>query len=517
MFSRKDKAQIKSQGIKMETIQQQLKNFQQGFPDVQLAKAATPGDGITQIPEDQLGIYQQVFATKGQKLSLMKFVPASGAATRMFKTLYDFMNHYMESEEEYLEFLSKKGSGTMFNFFDKLEDFPFYQDLCQAVQRNGLEMEKLINKNQFKELLSILLSAKGLNYGNLPKGLLKFHRYKPTSRTAFDEHLTEALHYARNAKGTARIHLTVSPEHKKLFAKHLKSIRKEYENKHNGTLRVSFSIQKSSTDTLAVDMNNEPYRNEDNTLLFRPGGHGALIENLNELKADIVFIKNIDNVVPDRLKTQTYLYKEVLAGVLIQYQEKIFKYLNTLKKTSSISSDILEEIIIFTKEKLCILPPIDFSNKSQKDIIKYLTTILNRPIRVCGMVRNEGEPGGGPFWVKNDNGTISLQIVEAAQINLDDPQQKTIMEQSTHFNPVDLVCGLKNHTGKKFNLTDFVNKDAGFIAYKSQGGHELKAMELPGLWNGAMANWNTVFVEVPIVTFNPVKTIFDLLRIEHRN
>jgi hypothetical protein len=517
MFSRKDLAQLKTRGIPAKTAKEQLSQLEKGFPKMQLLKPATPGDGIQQLTEEELAEYQRFFESNINKLSLLKFVPASGAATRMFKTLYDFLNTYQDTEEDYLKFLSNKEQGTMFQFFEHIEEFPFYQDLKNTASESGSEIDKLLQKNQFKQVLALILTKKGLNYGNLPKGLLKFHHYKTRSRTSFEEHIVEALSYCKNSKGNAQLHLTVSEDHKKLFAKQLKICRKQHEEKHQGKVKVSFSVQKASTDTIAATLDNQPYRNEDGTILFRPGGHGALIENLNELKADIIFIKNIDNVVPDRLKEETIHYKKVLGGILLNYQEYIFEYLKILSKSKLIPSEKLNEMLRFTEENLCIQPPENMYYKSREEIVAYLQTILNRPIRVCGMVRNEGEPGGGPFWAKNPDGTISLQIVEGSQIDKEDKKQLQIQEQATHFNPVDLVCGIKDYRGKKFDLRQFIDPNTGFVSVKSQNGNKLKAMELPGLWNGAMSNWNTIFVEVPIITFNPVKTVFDLLRIEHRN
>lgn len=517
MFSKQDQSQFEAKAIDIKTIEEQLSNFKTGFPKMKLKKPATIDDGILQIGSDEQDIYQEVFTAHVKDLSLLKFVPASGAATRMFKPLYDFLNTYQDTEDEYLKFLCNKGPETMFNFFDRIEDFAFYGDLRNVVSENNLDLEKMIDKNQFKQILAMLLTRKGLNYANLPKGLLKFHRYKHFSRTAFEEHLVETLNYAKNFKGDAQIHLTVSDDHKELFEDRLEKTKEKFEEKYDGKLQVGYSVQKSSTDTIAVDINNEPFRNEDGTILFRPGGHGALIENLNELDADIVFIKNIDNIVPDRLKGPTYKFKKVLAGVLLEYQAFIFEYLKVLEQDNNISQDTLDEMLAFLEEKLCIKAPANLKIEDPEKLKQYLFTKLNRPIRVCGMVKNDGEPGGGPFWSRNLDGSVSLQIVEGSQIDKQDVRQKNILERSTHFNPVDLICGIRDVKGNKFDLPKFIDKQTGFISQKSHDGNDLKAMELPGLWNGAMSDWNTLFVEVPTVTFNPVKTVFDLLRIEHRN
>ena len=517
MFSEKDLSQFQSKGIAQETIEEQLNNFSTGFPKMKLKKPATKEDGITQIKDEELEIYEEVYNTHSKDLSLLKFVPASGAASRMFKSLYDFLNTYQDTEDEYLKFLCHKGPETMFNFFDRLEDFAFYGDLKNVITDSEMDLEKMLDKNQFKQILAMLLNNKGLNYGNLPKGLLKFHRYKLYSRTSFEEHLVEALNYTKNKNNEAKIHLTVSEDHKELFNQRFQKTKSTFEEKYDGKLNVDYSVQKSSTDTIAVDLNNEPYRNEDGTILFRPGGHGALIENLNELDADVVFIKNIDNVVPDRLKETTYQFKKVLAGLLLEYQSIIFEYLKLLEEDKNLTQENLDEMLAFLEEKLCTTAPASLKKDNPEKLKKYLFDKFNRPIRVCGMVKNEGEPGGGPFWARNNDGSVSLQIIEGSQIDKSDVRQKNIFERATHFNPVDLVCGIKDYKGNKFVLQNYIDKQTGFISNKSYNRSELKAMELPGLWNGAMSDWNTVFVEVPIITFNPVKTIFDLLRIEHRN
>lgn len=517
MFSEQDLSQFQARGIKTETIEEQLHNFKEGFPKLKLKKPATIGDGLTSLEENELEFYEEVYSENAHELSTIKFVPASGAASRMFKSLFDFLNTYQDTEDEYLKFLCEKGPETMFNFFERLEDFAFNGDLKNICIENGLELDKMLDKNQFKQVLAMLLTRKGLNYGNLPKGLLKFHRYKHYSRTAFEEHLVEALNYTKNKESVAKIHLTVSEEHETLFKRRYEKTKDAFEEKYEGTIDVNYSFQKPSTDTIAVDINDEPFRNEDGSILFRPGGHGALIENLNELNADIVFIKNIDNVVPDRLKSTTYQYKKVLAGQLLECQANIFEYMELLNDDKELSQEQLDEMLLFLEEKLCTVTPSAIKKDQPEKLRAYLLKKFNRPIRVCGMVKNEGEPGGGPFWARNADGSVSLQIVEGSQIDKSDVRQKNILERSTHFNPVDLVCGIKDYKGNKFDLHNFIDKQTGFISAKSHNGSDLKAMELPGLWNGAMSDWNTIFVEVPIITFNPVKTVFDLLRIEHRN
>jgi hypothetical protein len=378
----------------------------------------------------------------------------------------------------------------------------------------GIDIDTCIHTHEYNSIIDFLLLEKGLNYAALPKGLLKFHKYNNTSRTAFEEHFVEAADYSSDIHGEASIHFTLSPEHIYKFKNLIQHTIEGYEQNLNVRFNITYSIQKPGTDTIAVDLNNQPFCESDGSLLFRPGGHGALLENLNELNGDIIFIKNIDNIVPDRLKEETYKYKKAIGGLLVEFQEEVWKYLRLLE-AGNVHEDLLDEIIQFTNDQLNI--PLAFSaSLSNDEKVKILFSKFNRPIRVCGMVKNEGEPGGGPFWTKNSNGELSLQIVESSQIDMDNTEQKNIFKSSTHFNPVDLVCGVKDYKGFNFNLLNYTDPATGFISIKSKDGRELKALELPGLWNGAMADWITIFVEVPIITFNPVKTVNDLLREEHQ-
>ena len=358
-----------------------------------------------------------------------------------------------------------------------------------------------------------MLDKSGLNYGQLPKGLLLFHNYSEGPRTPMEEHLVEGALYAESG-GEANVHFTVSHEHLQLFEQKVADKQAQYAQKYGIKYNISFSEQKPSTDTVAANPDNTPFRNEDGSLLFRPGGHGALIENLNEISADVVFIKNIDNVVPDRLKPETVTYKQVIAGILVSLQKKVFQYLEILE-SGAYTHETLEEIIRFVKHDLCCKKK-DIKNLEDAELVIFLKEKLNRPIRVCGVVKNVGEPGGGPFLTYNQDGTVSLQILESSQIDKTNEEYMRMFKEGTHFNPVDLVCAIKDYKGKPFNLPDYVDKTTGFISSKSKNGKELKALELPGLWNGAMSNWNTIFVEVPLGTFNPVKTVNDLLREQHQ-
>lgn len=490
MFLEKDFSQINELGIDLETVYQQINDFKEGFPFMQLQKAATLNDGVMKLTDEQLESFTALYEKKVSKLVPLKFVPASGAATRMFKSLFSFLEE-------------GKSDKSTDQFFDKLNDFAFAEDLKKILPENA--------DNQ--TIVDYYLTRKGLDYGSLPKGLLKFHQYENESRTALEEHLVEGANYANN-EGNVKLHFTVSPEHLSRFLKLLNKVVPVYEEKFNVKYDISFSEQRRSTDTIAVNMDNTPFREKDGLLLFRPAGHGALLANLNDIIADIIFIKNIDNVVPDRIKQPTIAYKKALAGVLLKFQDRIFDYQFQLKEWAS--EPLLMELSHFFERELCVLPPVGFMGMNHNEKVMYYQKKLNRPLRVCGVVPNTGEPGGGPFWCKNSDGSTSLQIVESAQVDMEDEAQKIIFNESTHFNPVDLICSMKNYKNKKFDLMEFRDSKTGFVTQKSKDGKDLKAQELPGLWNGSMANWNTIFVEVPLITFNPVKTVNDLLREEHQ-
>ena len=506
MLNANDLKQLADKGISEQQIEEQLACFVKGFPYLEIAASASVEKGIMVVSQEDQATYMDAWDTYlAKNKRILKFVPASGAASRMFKNLYEFLSASYDVPTSDFE---KK-------FFSEITRFAFYNALnavCLANEEK--DIPALIAAGNYKAVVSNLLDAKGLNYGQLPKGLLLFHRAGETIRTAMEEHLAEGAMYAKNNAGEVNIHFTVSPEHKALFEQLVSEKKQAYEEKFSVGYDLSFSVQKPSTDTVAADMENNPFRDKNGKLLFRPGGHGALIENLNDIDADVVFVKNIDNVVPDSFKCSTVIFKKVIAGVLVTLQERIFNYLNLIE-TGKYSHDQVEEMIHFLQDDLCIKNP-DTKLLEDAELILYIKSKLLRPLRVCGMVKNVGEPGGGPFLAQNPDGTVSPQILESSQIDLKDPAKKAMFEQGTHFNPVDLVCALKNHKGEKYNLPDYVDKNTGFISYKSKDGRELKALELPGLWNGAMSDWNTVFVEVPIETFNPVKTVNDLLRSEHQ-
>ena len=507
MVTNKDLEQIQSKGLSLTDIENQKQNFKNGFPYLNIERPAKVGDGLIKLNSKEVEAFIQLFDDR--QADTLKFVPASGAASRMFKFLFAF---YEDVKEQY-QSLDEIENIDVKKFFEKIQQFAFYDELKLTISVNNLSIDDLLSKGQYRKILKYFLFESGLNYGQKPKGVLLFHKYKNIVKTAFEEHLVEGAKYAI-LNNKVKIHFTISPEHYEMFYKLFKKLRKDLETQYQVEFEISFSQQKSSTDIIAVDLNNELFRNTDGSLLLRPGGHGALIENLNDLDADIIFIKNIDNIVPDKIKDITVQYKKALAGVLLSYKERIFTYLERID-SKDYDKDLLNEIKDFITEELCVEFKLD-NNLSLDQYAEILAEKLNRPIRVCGMVENEGEPGGGPFWVKHSDGTVDLQIVESSQINQSDKEQLHILKSSTHFNPVDLICSTKDYKGEKFDLLKYRDSNTGFISKKSKDGEELKAQELPGLWNGAMANWNTIFVEVPILTFNPVKTVNDLLRPEHQ-
>lgn len=515
-----DRRDLAERGIREEQILSQVEIFKQGIPPIKLLRPCTVGDGIQVVDSDEeerlIALYREA-AVSGRA---MKFVPASGAATRMFQLLFSVNHKFPDLDAKKLRKAAEQGNKDVekfLQFFRDLKKFAFYDQLKELLDEQGCQLEKLRAQENYKKILSVLLEPEGLNYNNLPKGLIKFHQYPDGSRNPLEEHLVEAAAYTCDANRITRVHFTISiPTDSKddEFA-YIEAIRQRYEKLTGAQFRLSFSNQKKSTDTIAVDLENQPYREADGRLHFRPGGHGALLENLDDLRGDIVFVKNIDNVVPDHLKPPTYRYKMILGGCLVKLQNEIFGYLKKLDRGDR-DAELLGGAFKFAREQLSISIPgeIEFGPKEKQ--AEFLFTRLNRPLRVCGTVKNQGEPGGGPFWVALDADTSSLQIVESSQLDLSHPAQQKIWESSTHFNPVDLVCGMRDFRGQPFSLTEFRDAHSGFISRKSKNGRELKALELPGLWNGAMAFWNTVFVEVPIITFNPVKTVFDLLRPEHQ-
>ena len=504
-LSEKDLQQLAAKGITVEKLEQQLAEFKTGFPFLKLEGPAAIGKGIVAPSADEVKAYVKEWEDyKAEGKKIVKFVPASGAASRMFKDIFSFTD--AEYDVPTTDFEKK--------YFDNIEKFAFYDALDALLKaQEGKGVKELLAEGKYKTVAKGMLAKDGLNYGQLPKGMLLFHNYADGARTPMEEHLVEGALYAAS-NGEANVHFTVSHEHLDFFKNKVAEKADKYASEYNIKYNISFSEQKPSTDTVAANPDGTPFRNEDGSLLFRPGGHGALIENLNEIDADVIFVKNIDNVVPDRLKEETVEWKQVIAGVLVNLQKKAFAYLELLDAGTYTHEDLLE-IIKFVQDELCCRKS-DIKELEDADLVIYLRKKLNRPMRVAGVVKNVGEPGGGPFLAYNEDGTYSLQILESSQIDKKNETYMKYFTEGTHFNPVDLVCAVKDYKGQPFNLPEFVDRKTGFISSKSKSGKELLALELPGLWNGAMSDWNTVFVEVPLGTFNPVKTVNDLLRDQHQ-
>ncbi len=506
MLNENDAQLLEKKGISEEKMNAQLERFGMGFPFLKISAAAGVEKGIKALSTEETERYLAAWEdyVNGQH-KVVKFVPASGAASRMFKDMFAFLDAGYDVPTTNFEK----------TFFNKLPDAAFRKSLDDTCQRlYGSSTEELVAQGEYKKVVNAMLGKDGMNYGQLPKGVLEFHKYGSATRTPLEEHLVEGALYAKSKDGDVNVHFTVSPEHRPLFEQLVAQKKAKLEAEYSAKYAIDFSEQKPSTDTIAANPDNTPFRNADGSLLFRPGGHGALIENLNDIDADVIFIKNIDNVVHDRLKADTITYKKLLAGVLVDCQQKAHAYLHKLDG-GSYTMDDLRDMLQYVQKTLCCKNP-ETKMLEDTELAIYLRKKLNRPIRVCGMVRNVGEAGGGPFLAYNPDGTISPQILESSQIDMNDPEKKAMFEQGTHFNPVDLVCAVKDYQGKPFDLTAYVDSDTGFISSKSKDGKELKALELPGLWNGAMSDWNTVFVEVPLSTFNPVKTVNDLYREQHQ-
>ncbi len=504
-----DLEQIAAKGITKEKVKNQIEIFKEGIPFVHLVNAAVVGEGIRKFTTREQNSLIGTFDEKKNGLSLLKFVPASGAASRMFKALFNFLDAYDPKKESLNAYFKRTNDTALKKFSEGLKDFPFYKKVQERIKGKAANSDE-----ELYLFVKEMMSEEGLNYGFYPKGLLPFHDYGSHSATPFEKHLKEAANYAK-VDGEANLHFTISEQHIGLFTKEYSAVNERLSKATDTVFNVTYSYQKGSTDTIAVDMENNPFRNSDGSLLFRPGGHGALIENLNEEEADIIFIKNIDNVVVPKVQEELVNSKKMLAGLLLQVQEKAFAYAEKIDN-EELTAEMMLEIKEFLENELNVRFVDKYPSFSIGEQIEILKDKINRPIRICGMVKNEGEPGGGPFWIKNAHNHVSLQIIESAQIDMSNPKQVEILKNATHFNPVDLVCGVKNYKGEKYNLLNYVDHKQGFITEKTKEGKALKALELPGLWNGAMAYWNTIFVEVPLATFNPVKTVNDLLKPTHQ-
>ena len=509
-FNSFDFIEIFQRKINLETLENQFLILKNGLPKITIDRPAHINDGIVTVSNDEAVYHANYFDEKNKNIKLKKFVPASGAASRMFKFLTEFINDFRPNEESINAYINRKNDKNLSLFLVAKEKFAFHDAVLETAKALVSDFETANKDTKDYAFIKAMLSPKHFDFANKPKGVLPFHKYNDHIATAIEEHLNECVSYA-TSNNKSNLHFTVSEEHQGDFETIVNQIKSKFEIPNNCTICVKYSYQDKATDVIAVDLEGNPFRDDNGQLVFRPGGHGALIENLNRLHADIIFIKNIDNIIQNHIEIVT-LYKKALAGIVLQIQENVFNYLRLLD-SRVVSNENLNEIVKFLASKLNISVLEDFSKYTKESKIEYLFNVLNRPIRVCGMVKNEGEPGGGPFWVRDAKGSTFLQIIEASQVDAD---QVKILEKATHFNPVDLVCATKNYQGQYFDLTQFIDKNTGFIVDKNKNGKPLKAYELPGLWNGAMAKWLTIFVEVPLITFNPVKTVNDLLKPAHQ-
>ncbi|MBP5411961.1 MAG: DUF4301 family protein [Bacteroidales bacterium] len=503
MFTEQDYAAIKAHQIDMASLNNQCSMVLCDCARVKLSAPIQPGNGLYEVNDKYIEQSLNSYVKKTGDKKIVKFVPASGAATRMFKDIYVYLNE-------------GKLPHSVQAVIDSLSKFAFYSSLQQCMQKAGLDMETQALQDNYKIIFTYLLEKEGLNYAHLPKGLLEFHSYPHQEvRTAAEEHLVEAALYAVSGDKKAHVHFTISPEHEQLFKDFISQKQEKYEQMLNVTYDITYSFQHPSTDTLAFDEDNKPFRDEKGNLVFRPGGHGSLIKNLNDIDADIVFIKNIDNVTMDMYKADTIKYKKVLASLLMDMQQEVFAGMRMLDNNAHPTPAQLQTCEEMLSKNFFVVLPHYYYEMDTKGRAQYLCRLMNRPMRVCGVVKQEGEPGGGPFWTVDNNGMRNLQIVETSEMDLNDTAQQEIVSSSSYFNPVDIACSIKNYKGEKFQLSDFVDYQRYFVSSKSSNGKTLKAIENPGLWNGAMSNWLTVFVSTPISTFSPVKTVNDLLRKEH--
>ncbi len=516
-FTEEDILQIRESGLTLEDVCKQLHLFKNPSNHLRIDRPCTLHDGIHVLDDADLSHYIQTAEKAQNQGRLSKFVPASGKASRMFKFLEVALSSFGDMDTKKIEKLSAEGhtdAKETLKFIHGLPRFAFYQELEDAAEKAQKPLGTVLKKGEFSDMIGFLLYARPTNYANLPKGLLKFHRYRGESRTAFEEQLIESADYLRDQKGNCRVHFTVSPEHETLFQSFAGKAMHKYESAYQCRFQIIFSLQKAQTRVLAVDPQNHPARLKNGQLLFRPGGHGALLENLNDLSGDIVFIRNIDNVVSEAYMPETRRWEKIMSGYLLELQSAVFRWISCLMSQHK-SERVLQGALEFASKHLSVYFPEELAASPHSVRYKFLIDKLNRPLRVCGMVENSGEPGGGPFWVKKKSDGLSLQIVEGSQIDSQSARQKSLFSSSTHFNPVDMVCGLKDWRGKAFDLRHYVDEQAVFISQKFEEGKEIKILELPGLWNGSMSDWNTVFVEVPRSNFCPVKTINDLLRDRH--
>lgn len=513
MITEKDIQFIEFRGNDIQTIESQLKILQYGIKSASLMRPATIGDGIHAFDYFTRSKYIESFDSDKESYDILRFIPASGAATRMFKSLQKLKEQWVNIVEQNQELKDPTIQNALKILID-IQQFAFFDELKAILKSANINIDELLENKNYLPILDYLLGSEGMNYANLPKALLLFHKYENSTRTPVEEHIRESLHYALNEDKSLKMHFTISPEHEDLFVKHIKLVSQSDFLHEKVRLKVNYSFQKKSSDTPAVYINNELVRDEHGDIVFRPAGHGALLENLNDLKAELVFIRNIDNVATEKLLDTVVESEKLLGGYLLYLVDKIHGAL-ALLDDGNVSDEDLNEIVSICHDELFIEIPDYFIAFDEIEKIDFLYTILNKPIRVCGMIKNTGEPGGGPFFISDSEGNQNLQIIESSQVDLSNESQRSIWQSSTHFNPVDMALYVRDFEGESFDLMDFADPDAGFISIKNYKGKEIKALELPGLWNGSMSDWISVFVELPIETFNPVKELSDLLREGH--
>ncbi|HEX8270977.1 MAG TPA: DUF4301 family protein [Flavobacterium sp.] len=512
-FTSTDFVQLNEHGVPLPVVADQMRILKFGIKKTILERPALEGDGIRKLSNADFKNYADFFDEQKANFKLTKFVPASGAASRMFKFLTEFLNEYDSANESINAYINRKKANELTTFLAGMEKFPFFDAVHKKLKAEFADFNAMPASQKNFHFIELLLSPGHFDFSNKPKGILPFHKYPGRIATPIEEHLKETLAYA-GSNDDYNLHFTVTEVHQKHFEEIVSTVGAALEEQSGLKINTTYSYQQKATDTVAVDLNNDPFRNKEGKLVLRPGGHGALLQNLNNLDTDIIFIKNIDNVIHDHTDVIAY-NKKALGGILIELQQQVFQYLQHINN-NAVAENQIEEIITCLQQKLNIIITADFPKYTFENKLQHLKELLNRPLRICGMVKNEGETGGGPFWVQDRKGQVSLQIVETSQIDVHDPQQHRIFSSSTHFNPVDIVCAVKDYKGEQFDFKQFIDPESGFIVQKNKHGRELKAYELPGLWNGAMAKWITVFVEVPLITFNPVKTVNDLLKPAHQ-
>ena len=497
--------QIASHGLAVHEVERQVALLETPPLPVKVDRACTLGDGIRVIDAETGDRLARFFESRMPELGCVKFIPASGAASRMFAALSAEARASDPVSLSDLRARDDANAAEVLKLLDGIERLPFVDRLPSRDPESF--------DDDVRSLLQFMLGSDGLGYETLPKALIPFHREGAAALTPFEEHLVEAAEYAKGEGGLCRLHFTVSPEHLPGFESLEQRVHADFGERLDANFQIDYSVQKPSTDSIAVAEDGTLFVGDDGRLVFRPGGHGALIENLAEIDADIVFVKNIDNVAHRDRRGDGLQWKKVLAGMAVELKTHAFELIDSLKNART--EDSIAAAVDFVRRSLNIDPATLVDESGSIPSAEVLIDRLNRPLRVCGMVRNTGEPGGGPFWVRNAEGT-SAQIVEASQIDLNDSEQRERLETSTHFNPVDLVCAPRAHDGSLHDLRQFIDQDTVFVVEKSKDGRPLRAIERPGLWNGAMALWNTVFVEVPVETFTPVKTVSQLLDPPHQ-